>query len=49
MGFFYQKLVRPVLFRMEAEEAHHAAVAAMSWLGALGPWRRPLEAWGLAP
>ena len=49
MGFFYEKLVRPALFRLDPEEAHEQAVKAMAWVGAFGPVRRALEAFGRAP
>jgi dihydroorotate dehydrogenase len=49
MGFFYEKLVRPALFRLDPEEAHEHAVKAMACLGAVGPLRRALEAFGRAP
>lgn len=44
MGFIYEKLARPVIFRLDPEVAHERAVRAMAWLGASGPLRRVLEA-----
>jgi hypothetical protein len=45
MGFMYERLIRPVLFRLDPEVAHERAVEAMAVLGALAPLRRSLEAW----
>src|SRR6476619_2885915 len=44
MGFFYDKVFRPVLFRRDAEEAHELAVNAMARLSAFTPVCRMLEA-----
>jgi dihydroorotate dehydrogenase len=49
MGFFYERLVRPVFFRMDPEAAHELAVQALRVLGAAGPVRRMLEAWAQRP
>lgn len=45
MGFYYERIVRPGLFRLDPEKAHEWAVRAMGWLGALAPLRRLLETW----
>ncbi len=37
MGFFYEKLLRPVLFQLNSERAHEVGVDAMATLGAM-PW-----------
>ena len=44
MGALYERLVRPVLFRLEPENAHELAVRAMALLGRAGPACRLLEA-----
>ncbi len=44
MGVFYDRLIRPALFRMDAEHAHEFAVNGLSWLGRFGPLCRALEA-----
>ncbi len=49
MGFIYERLVRPGLFRMDPEVAHERAVQAMAVLGACGPLRRALEVWSRRP
>jgi dihydroorotate dehydrogenase len=43
MGSFYEKLVRPALFRLESERAHEVGVGAMALLGLIAPLRRVLE------
>jgi dihydroorotate dehydrogenase len=45
MGKFYERVARPILFRMDAEDAHEQAVLAMGWLGALTPLCRLMERW----
>lgn len=45
MGYYYDHLVRPALFRLDAERAHELAVDALALLGALAPLRRALEGW----
>lgn len=45
MGRYYERTVRPVLFRLESEKAHELGVAGMAALGALPPLCRLLEAW----
>ncbi len=49
MGFVYERLVRPVLFRLDPEVAHERGVQALAWLGRSGPLRRALEAWARLP
>ena len=49
MGLFYERVVRPQLFRQEAEHAHETAVRALARLGRLGPLCRALEAWTRLP
>ncbi len=43
MGAFYEKILRPVLFRMDAERAHELAVDSLALLGRIGPLCRLLE------
>jgi dihydroorotate dehydrogenase len=43
MGFLYEKLVRPVLFRFDPEFDHERAVDAMALVGAVAPLRWMLE------
>ncbi len=43
MGFLYERLVRPLLFRLDPEVAHERAVRAMALLGGCAPARRLLE------
>jgi dihydroorotate dehydrogenase len=49
MGFFYENLVRPALFRQDSEVAHERGVHAMAVLAALPPLCRVLEAWSRLP
>ena len=49
MGLFYERIVRPLLFRQEAEHAHESAVRALAWLGRVGPVCRALERWAQLP
>ncbi|HWA10302.1 MAG TPA: quinone-dependent dihydroorotate dehydrogenase [Opitutaceae bacterium] len=44
MGLWYEKIVRPALFRLDSERAHELGVDAMAFLGALPPVCRLLEA-----
>jgi dihydroorotate dehydrogenase len=44
MGFFYDRVFRPALFRRDSEEAHELAVNAMARLSAFSPLCRWLEA-----
>lgn len=45
MGVCYEKLVRPALFKLEAERAHEIALDALAALSACGPALELLEAW----
>ncbi len=45
MELWYEKLVRPVLFRCDAEAAHESAVRAMTMLGRFPPLCRVMERW----
>ena len=49
MGLFDEQVVRPRLFRQEAEHAHETAVRALARLGRLGPLCRLLESWARLP
>lgn len=49
MGFFYEKIARPMFFRLDCEPAHELAVFAMTALGRLPPLCRALEAWNRVP
>jgi dihydroorotate dehydrogenase len=44
MGFYYEKVLRPVLFRTDPEKAHDLGVTAMDYLGKLGLICRWMEA-----
>jgi len=43
MGHFYERLVRPFLFRLDAEHAHEIAVDSLAMLGRISPLCRLLE------
>ena len=45
MDYFYEKLLRPLLFRRDPEAAHESAVRALALLGRCGPACRILEHW----
>jgi len=45
MGFYYEKFIRPALFRRDSERAHELGVDAMALLARLSPLRKALEAW----
>lgn len=49
MDFLYEKLMRPMLFKLGSEEAHECGVTAMAALGKLTPVCRALEAWHRLP
>ncbi len=49
MGFIYEKVARPVLFRMDSEPAHELGVNALALLGKLSPVCRVLEACNQLP
>ncbi len=44
MGAFYEKFLRPALFRLDAERAHELAVDSMALLGRVAPACRMMEA-----
>jgi dihydroorotate dehydrogenase len=44
MGAFYEKLLRPILFKMDSERAHEVGVNYMALLGRLSPVCRLMEA-----
>ncbi|MFP4283127.1 MAG: quinone-dependent dihydroorotate dehydrogenase [Opitutales bacterium] len=43
MGFYYEKVLRPLLFRQDAEKAHDLGITALDYLGHLGPLCRLME------
>lgn len=43
MGHFYERLIRPILFRLDTEHAHEIAVDSLALLGRIGPLCRGLE------
>lgn len=47
MGFYYENLVRPVLFKMDPEKAHDLGVTALDYLGRVPLLCRWLESWNL--
>lgn len=47
MGFYYEKVVRPILFQMDPEKAHDLGVTALDYLGRVRPLCRMMEAWNL--
>ena len=49
MGFWYEKFIRPALFRLDAERAHELSVEAMALLGAVPPLCGALAAWNRLP
>ena len=49
MGLFYEKLVRPALFKLDSEHAHELGVDALVLLAALPPLCRVIEAWNRLP
>jgi dihydroorotate dehydrogenase len=48
MGFYYEKLARPILFRQDPEKAHDLGVMVLDYLGRLTPLCRVME-WFNAP
>ena len=44
MGYYYERWVRPALFRLDPEKAHEWAVDSLAMLGAFPPLRRAIEA-----
>lgn len=49
MAFLYENAVRPLLFRLDPEHAHHFGVRAMAALARVAPLRCALEAWSALP
>ncbi|AHF89327.1 dihydroorotate dehydrogenase, subfamily 2 [Opitutaceae bacterium TAV1] len=49
MGSLYEKIARPLFFRLDCEPAHEVAVTALNVLGKLPPLCRALEAWHRLP
>ncbi len=49
MSTLYRHLVKPLLFRLDAEEAHELGVDALALLGRTTPLCRLLEAWNGLP
>ncbi len=49
MGFIYEKVARPALFRMDSEHAHELGVDALALLGRVTPVCRLLEACNRLP
>lgn len=47
MGFYYENLVRPFLFRMDPEKAHDLGVTALDYLGRVAPLCRIMEAYNM--
>ncbi len=45
MDFLYEKVTRPLLFKLDSERAHELGVNAMAALGWLKPVCRAMEAW----
>ncbi len=47
MGFYYEKVLRPVLFHSDPEKAHDMGVSTLDLLGKLGPVCRIMESTNL--
>ncbi|MBL9206634.1 MAG: quinone-dependent dihydroorotate dehydrogenase [Opitutaceae bacterium] len=43
MDVFYERMLRPHLFKLESEKAHEVGLRAMEWMGAFAPARWVLE------
>jgi dihydroorotate dehydrogenase len=43
MGFCYEHIIRPILFRQDPEKAHDLGVTVLDYLGHLGPLCRAME------
>lgn len=43
MGYYYENLIRPILFRMDPEKAHDLGVTVMDYLGRISPLCRLME------
>ena len=48
MGFYYEQIIRPVLFRQDPEKAHDLGVTVLDYLGHLGPVCRLMERYNAA-
>lgn len=48
MGIVYRKIVRPLLFRHEAEKAHHLALSGLKCLGNVPLLPKMMKCWNLA-
>jgi dihydroorotate dehydrogenase len=50
MGFYYEKVIRPILFRIDPEKAHDLGVTALDYLSRLRGLCRLMASWnGLGP
>jgi dihydroorotate dehydrogenase len=47
MGFYYENVIRPILFRMDPEKAHDLGVTALDYLGRVSPLCRLFEAYNM--
>ena len=47
MGYYYENMIRPILFRMDPEKAHDLGVTVMDYLGRLSPLCRVMERFNL--
>ena len=47
MGFYYENLIRPILFKADPEKAHDLGVTALDYLGKITPLCRLMEACNL--
>jgi dihydroorotate dehydrogenase len=47
MGFYYEHIVRPLLFRLDPEKAHDLGVTSLDYLGRIAPLCRVMEAWNM--
>ena len=45
MGFYYEKVVRPFLFKLDPEKAHDLGVTSLDYLGRLTLLCRMMEAY----
>ncbi|MFO7725728.1 MAG: quinone-dependent dihydroorotate dehydrogenase [Oceanipulchritudo sp.] len=43
MGYYYENVIRPILFRMDPEKAHDLGVTVMDYLGRISPLCRLME------
>ena len=47
MGYYYEKVVRPALFRMDPEKAHDLGVTALDYLSRVRPLCRVMESFNM--